>query len=121
MLNRSSKKSFQGKMPYKMQSGKIPKLSHLRIFGSIVHVKTTGKLSKLDDRSKEKMLVGYKRCTKGYKCFDPTTHKIHLSHDMIFEENLKWNFNEGQACEGMLFKELHVSSVDLELESLRER
>ena len=33
-------KSLKGKKPYEMWSGKKPKLSDLRIFGSIVHMKT---------------------------------------------------------------------------------
>ena len=94
VLNRSSTKSFQGKTPYEMWSGKKPKLSHLRIFGSIVHVKTPGALGKLEDRCKEMVFVGYERGTKGNRCFNPTTHKAHLSLDVIFEEGRKWNFME---------------------------
>ena len=66
MLNRSLTKSLQEKTPYKMWSRKKPKLSHLRIFGSIVHVKTLGALGKLEDMSKEMMFLGYERGTKGY-------------------------------------------------------
>ena len=47
VLNRSSTKSLQGKTPYEMWSGKKFKLSHLRIFCSIVHVKTPGTLGNL--------------------------------------------------------------------------
>ena len=63
VLNRSSPKSLQEKTPYEMWSGKKPKLSHLRIFGSIVLVKTSGALGKLEDRSKEMVFVRYKGCT----------------------------------------------------------
>ena len=59
-------KSLQGKMPYEMWSTKKPKLIHLRIFGSIVHVKTPRALGKLEDRRKEMIFVGYERGTKGY-------------------------------------------------------
>ena len=79
VLNRSSMKCLQGKMPYEMWSRKKPKLSHLKIFGSIVHVKTLGALGKLEDMSKEIVFAGYERGTKGYRCFNPTTHKVHLS------------------------------------------
>ena len=58
VLNRSSSKSLQGKTSYEMWSGKKPKLSHLRIFDSIVHVKTLEALGKLEDRNKEKMFLG---------------------------------------------------------------
>ena len=93
VLNEFSTKSLQGKTPYEM-SGKKPKLSHLRIFGSIVHVKTSGALEKLEDRSKEMVFLEYERGTKGYRCFNPTTHKVHLSRDVIFNEGHKWNFME---------------------------
>ena len=59
-----------------------------------MHVKTPGALGKLEDRSKEMVFVGYKRGTKGYRCFNPTTHKVHLSRDVIFDEGHKWNFME---------------------------
>ena len=54
--------------------------------------------------------MGYERGTKGYRCFNPNTHKVHLSRDVIFEEGNKWNFMEQQTSEGM---ELHVSSENL--------
>ena len=58
VLKRSSTKSLQGKTPYEMWSGKKLKTSYPRIFGSIVHVKTTGALGKLEERSKEMVFVG---------------------------------------------------------------
>ena len=57
-----------------------------------MHVKTRGALGKLEDRIKEMMFVGYERGTKGYRCFNPTTHKVYLSRDVIFEKGCKWNF-----------------------------
>ena len=77
-------------------------------------MKTTRALGKLEDRSKEMMFVGYERGTKGYRCFNPTTHKVHLSRDVIFNEGRKWNFMERQPSEGM---ELHVSGVNLGFEN----
>ena len=52
VFSRSSTNSLHGKTPYEMWSGKKPKLSHLRIFIPIVHVKTPRALGKLEDRSK---------------------------------------------------------------------
>ena len=121
VLNRSSTKSLEGKTPYKMWSRKEPKLSHLGIFCSIVYVKTLGALGNFKDKNKDMVFVGYERGTKGYWCFDPTTRKNQLSHDVIFEERHKWNFIEGQPSEGMSFLELCVSSIELRLQSPRER
>ena len=84
-----------------MWSGKNPKLSHLRIFDSIVLVKTPGALGKLEDRSNDMVFVGYKRGTKGYRCFNPSTHMVHLSHDFILKRWCKWKFgkdNRGKVC-----------------------
>ena len=109
VLNWSSTNCLQGKIPSEMWSGKKPKLCHPRIFGSIVHVKNLEAFGKLEDRSKEMIFVGYKKGTKGYQCFDPTTHKVQLIRDVIFKEGCKWNFMERQLREGIVFKELCVS------------
>ena len=78
-----------------------------------MHVKTLGKLIKLEDRSKEMVFLGYERGTKGYRCFDPTTHKVHLSCDVIIEEEQKWNFMEGQLSEDIVFADIYVLGVNL--------
>ena len=52
VLNRSSTKGVKGHTPYEKWNGRKPNVSHLKIFSSVVFVKTTGKLSKLEDRSK---------------------------------------------------------------------
>ena len=69
MLNRSYRKSLQGKTPHEKWSQKKPKMGHLRIFGLIIHVKTNGKLRKLDTSSIEILFLGYERDTKAYQCF----------------------------------------------------
>ena len=61
-------------------------LSHLKIFGLVVLVKTTGRLSKLVDRSKCMLFMGYEAGSKAYKCLDPANFKIHISRDVIFDE-----------------------------------
>ena len=83
-----------------------------------MHVKTLGTLGKLEDRSKEMVFVGYERGTKGYRYFNPTTHKVHLSRDVIFDEGRKWNFMERQPSEGM---ELCVSGVNHGFDNLNMR
>ena len=49
-----------------MWSKKKLKLSHLKILGSIVHMKTPEALGKHEDRSKQMVFLGYKIGTKGY-------------------------------------------------------
>ena len=57
------------------------------MFGSVVHVKTTRKISKLEDRSTVMILIGYERGTKAYRCLDPMNFKVTISEDVIFEES----------------------------------
>ena len=69
-------------------------MDHMRIFGSIVHVKDTkGHLSKLEDRSKPMIFIGYELGSKAYKCFDPVNFKVVISRDVIFEEEEKWTWS----------------------------
>ena len=69
-------------------------MSHLKIFVSVVFVKTTRRLSKLDDRSKCMVFIGYEVGSKAYKCLGPTTLKIHISRDVIFAETKSFEFSE---------------------------
>ena len=69
-------------------------MSHLKVFRSVVFVKSTGKLSKLEDRSKCMVFMGYEASSKAYRCLDPITLKIHISKDVIFAETKIFNFDE---------------------------
>ena len=43
--------------------------------------------SKLDPKSKKCIFFGYDDVTKGYRLWDPTTRKIVISRDVIFDES----------------------------------
>ena len=73
VLNRSAKKSLRGKTPYECWYGRKPIVSHFRTFGSLVHVKVTANVGKLEDRSQEMIFVGYEQGSKAYRCIDPAT------------------------------------------------
>ena len=88
VLNRSSTKGVKGQTPYEKWNGRKPNVSHLKIFGSVVYVKTTRRLSKLEDRSKCMMFMGYEAGSKAYRCLDPATLKIHISRDVKFDETV---------------------------------
>ena len=59
-------------------------MDHLRVFGSVVHVKTTMKVSKLKDRSNVMIFIGYEFDTKAYRCLDPLSFQVTISRDVIF-------------------------------------
>ena len=62
--------------------------SNLKIFGCEAYALTPkNKCSKLDPRSKKCIFVGYDDVMKGYRLWDPTSHKIVSRKDVIFDES----------------------------------
>ena len=60
----------------------------------MAHVKLVGPgLHKLSDRSKRMVFIGYESGTKGYRLYDPSTNRLVVSRDVIFEENVPWNWD----------------------------
>ena len=94
VLNRSYTKSLENVTPYERWSGRKPAVDHLRVFGSVVHVKSTGMLNKLQCRSVMMVFIGYERGTKAYRCLNPLNFKVSISRDVIFEESNSWDFSQ---------------------------
>ena len=71
-----------------LYSGKIPDVSHLRVFGckGYMHV-PTDKHHKLDAKAIEVVLVGFEPDSKGYHLWDKQTHSVKLSRDVTFDES----------------------------------
>ena len=98
LLIRSPTKSVQDKTPYEAWHGKKPRVDHLGTFGCIGHVKNIGPgVGKLSDRSTKMVLLGYEVGTKGYRLVDPSIEKLHISHDVVFEEDGTWDWNNGDS------------------------
>ena len=93
VLNRSASKSLRGKTSYECWHGRKPSVSHFRTFGSLVHVKVTGNVGKIEDKSQEMICVGYEHGSKAYRCIDPSTRKLSISRDVIFEESKSISFS----------------------------
>jgi hypothetical protein len=67
--------------------GKKPNVSHLRVFGCIAYVHVSNeKKSKLDPKAKKCILIGYSLKKKGYRCFDPSTRKLQVNKDVMFDD-----------------------------------
>jgi hypothetical protein len=47
---------------------------------------------KLDDRSCRTIFVGYEAGSKAYRLYDPSTRRVHVSRDVIFDEAAQWNW-----------------------------
>jgi hypothetical protein len=60
----------------------------------VAHVKVT-KLNagKLDDRSTNMVMIGYESGSKAYQVFDPVTNRVHVTRDMVFEEDAAWDWS----------------------------
>jgi hypothetical protein len=37
------------------------------------------------------VLIGYEEGTKGYRLLDPVSKTLHVSRDVVFEEDLGWD------------------------------
>ena len=74
-------------MPYKLWYGVEPDISHLRVWGcrAYVHVQRD-KRGKLGWHMIPCVCIGYPPDYKGWRCYDPTTHKICISECIVFDE-----------------------------------
>ncbi|KAG6418345.1 hypothetical protein SASPL_120548 [Salvia splendens] len=73
--------------PQEAWSGRKPGIAHLRVFGSKAYAHVPDQMrSKLDDKSKPFIFIGYDSNTKGYKLYDPTSQKTMISRDVEFDE-----------------------------------
>ena len=74
--------------PYQAWHRAKPDVSNLRVFGSIafVHIPKVER-QKLDKKSLKCVFVGYSETQKGYRFWDPTSRKIKISRDALFDED----------------------------------
>lgn len=97
VLNRAPTRSLEDKTPYEAWYGRKPAVHFLRTFGCVAHVKNTGgHLRKLDDRSTPMVFIGYEEGTKAYRLYNPVTDRVHVSRDVVFEEDRAWNWNQAE-------------------------
>lgn len=95
LLNRLATKAVSDKTPIEAWSGNKPSVQHLKIFGCICyyHVPEV-KRSKLDEKARKGVFVGYATESKGYRIFDLHDSKIAISRDVTFDEEAYWDWNE---------------------------
>ena len=93
ILNRSLTQSVNGKTPYEAWYGSKPVVHFFRVFGCTAHVKVAGGYQhKLDDRSTPMAFIGYEPGTKAYRFYNPSTGRVCISRDAVFEEGKAWNW-----------------------------
>ena len=63
----------------------------LQVFGCTVYVHIPNQLrNKLEPRAEKCGFTGYASNKKGYKCFNPTTRKFHITMDVNFVETIPY-------------------------------
>jgi hypothetical protein len=92
LLNRSPTKGINGKTSFEGWYGKKSGVQHMQTFECVVHVEdTTSNLKKLDDWSRPMIFISYEPGSKAYWAYDLVTKKVHVSRDMIFDEQARWD------------------------------
>ena len=72
-------------------TGKKLDLSHLKVFGCLAYVHIPDELrSKLDPKAKKCVFIGYSLEQKGHHCYNPLTHEIRVSRDVVFDGLHGW-------------------------------
>lgn len=91
LKNRSPHTALCKRTPYEARFQKLPNLSNIRIWGckAYMHIpkeKRTGAGSKLVDKARELIFVGYSERSGSWLLFDPATHEEHRSDEVLFDE-----------------------------------
>jgi hypothetical protein len=87
IVNRSPTSANLGKTPEELYSGKIPNVTHFKIFGSVafVHVPKTDR-RKLEAKTQKCMFLGYDSASKVYRIYSHSQKKILLTRDVTIDE-----------------------------------
>jgi hypothetical protein len=80
ILNQSTSKGIDSKMPYELWTGSTSSVNHLHTFGCVAYVKNVRPhLQKLEDRSKPMIFVGYEAGSMAYQAYDPVTKRVFIT------------------------------------------
>jgi hypothetical protein len=83
-----------GKTSYQAWHGKKPTMHHLQVFGCVTYMKIMRPhLTKLDDRGLETIFIRYEPGSKTYQLYNSTDGRVHVSRDIIFDENTFWSWD----------------------------
>ena len=79
-------------MPHEIYSCMKPSVFHLKVFSSVTYEQVPIQhITKLEDRNKKYIFIGYDEKSKAYKLFDPINKKVVVSRDVHVEESMAWN------------------------------
>lgn len=93
LLNRCVNSQTGNKTPYELFCGRMPRVSHLKIFGCLCfvkeqHKKRSGYQKKLEDRARQGVFVGYESNHDfTYRIYIHESNDIVVSRDVVFDES----------------------------------
>ncbi|KAL8137841.1 hypothetical protein V2J09_003842 [Rumex salicifolius] len=100
VLNRCPALVVLNTTPEEAWSGVKPSVEHFKIFGCIGHVHIPDvKRTKLDHKSVKCVFLGFSSESKAFRMFEPLGKKVHISRDVIFEEDKMWDWNSDYSTE----------------------
>ena len=80
LLNRSPTAALDGLTPFQAWYGKKPPVHFLRVFGCVAFIKhLRPHPTKLEDRGRKVVFIGYEAGAKAYRFYDPITERVHVS------------------------------------------
>ena len=81
--NRCPHTKLDYQTPQEAWSEQKPTISHLKVFGSVTYAHVPDqRRTKLEDKSKRYIFIGYDEKTKGYKLLDPISKMVIVSRDV---------------------------------------
>jgi hypothetical protein len=94
LLNRAPTKALSGKTPFEAYHSHKSAVVFFKTFGWVSFIKNKHPgLKKLDDRSAPMVFIGYSEGAKAYQMLELDTERIHVSHDVVFDESRGWEWN----------------------------
>lgn len=88
ILNKVPQKELGKLIPKEVFSGKKPKVSHFKIFGSIGYCHVLDeKHTKMDQTTEKGFFIGYTETSKAYRIYIPSSRKITMRRDVKFMED----------------------------------
>ncbi|KAI0498995.1 hypothetical protein KFK09_019895 [Dendrobium nobile] len=87
LINRLPTITTNWKSPLSIMFNKKPDYKFLKVFGCACYPWIpSNQRTKLQPRSRSCVFLGYSHMSKGYKCLDISTGKIHISRHVVFDE-----------------------------------
>ncbi|KAF7823637.1 retroelement pol polyprotein-like [Senna tora] len=89
IMNRLPSTTLKGKTPYETLMGKRADYDRLRTFGSLCYITNTAPhKDKFESRAYKCVFLGYASGYKAYKVYNMVNHKLHISRDVVFFEEI---------------------------------